>query len=202
MKQRLIVRRKYGEKIDEIGEIWAPRLNSGLFKVPWHQTRAIIEQSGIDMIIRFPAWESGEGPIGGTSEDKEVQPHGLERQAAINNKAVPLSFLRNSFPRIAKAKRSRASMSSGGERTVEDVIDVSHPKRPKIGKPPGKQTSNRDMARSVRTSSRYRNSEKSRSGSSESSLESETTSDDEAQESEHETDSDVTEARRPKRPKA
>ena len=30
--------------IDSIGEVWAVRLNSGLFKVPWEETRAVLEE--------------------------------------------------------------------------------------------------------------------------------------------------------------
>lgn len=34
------------------GAIWTVEMNSGLFKVPWEQTRAILEESGLDLIVR------------------------------------------------------------------------------------------------------------------------------------------------------
>lgn len=38
-----------------VGEVYAPRLNSGLFKVPWAETKSVLESEKLDMIIVSPS---------------------------------------------------------------------------------------------------------------------------------------------------
>ena len=35
------------------GEVWTVRMNSDLFKVKWEDTKAVLEESGIDMVVRY-----------------------------------------------------------------------------------------------------------------------------------------------------
>ena len=179
-----------GEKIRKIGEVWAPRLNSGLFQVPWKHTRAVVERSGIDMHIRFPAGETEKGPRG-TIEDI--------LEAARMTEAAKPSLVTESSPLRARAKRTHESTPSEDERRVETAIDASRPKRLKIGKPPGKQKSTRGVAFPVKASSRYRDGKRSRFGKSQSPFEDETTSSDDVWESERDTDSNAIEVSRSRR---
>ena len=199
LKQQLLVRTKSGEKIDEIGEIWAPRLNSGLFKVPWHETREVINRSAINMHIKFPAAQPEQGPRMGTFGEKQAQRHPPRFQAALVSRAAPPNLVTGLSPSRETVKRSHESMSYEGETTVEEDFKKGRPKRSKIRTPPGEQSSTRDVARTVEKSSRPRNDEKPRSRKSKSSFEDEATSGDEARESEHDTHSDYIKVRHSKR---
>lgn len=171
-KEQLRIMEEQRLASQNIGEIWAPRMNSGCFRVPWRLTRAVIERSGVDMHIKFPARQTEVEPRRGPSEDTE---------AAETSLVTDSSLLR------AGAKRSHESSSFEGETTVKDVDDVTRPKRPKIGNHPGKRSSSRSVARHSRTLSGHRNDENTLSGKSESPFEGEMKSDDKVRESEHDT---------------
>lgn len=47
--------------LDSVGNVWAVRLNSGLFKVPWEQTKAIIEVGKVQMMLVTPADNAANG---------------------------------------------------------------------------------------------------------------------------------------------
>lgn len=47
--------------LDPVGDVWAVKFNSGLFKVPWEQTKAIIEASKIQMVVVEPADNANRG---------------------------------------------------------------------------------------------------------------------------------------------
>lgn len=38
----------------QIGELWAVRINSGSFHVPWEQTKEVLEHCGLDIKIVYP----------------------------------------------------------------------------------------------------------------------------------------------------
>ena len=50
-----------GEEGKELpGECWAVRINSGLFKVPWAETRKVLEDGGVDIVVVRP---EGDGEV-------------------------------------------------------------------------------------------------------------------------------------------
>lgn len=62
------VSKKTKAKEDVPGECWAVRINSGMFGVPWGDTKDVLEAGGLDMTIVRPAGEE-EDVSGGAEKD-------------------------------------------------------------------------------------------------------------------------------------
>ena len=52
---RLIQESNRRSGLDPVGDVWAVKFNSGLFRVPWEQTKAIIEARKIHIVVVEPA---------------------------------------------------------------------------------------------------------------------------------------------------
>ncbi|KAL2038964.1 hypothetical protein N7G274_008304 [Stereocaulon virgatum] len=74
------------------GECWAVRINSGLFGVPWGETKKVLEGGGVGMCVVRPGMEGGgggeegekgEGGGGGGIEGKGPEEKGEKKRAAL-----------------------------------------------------------------------------------------------------------------------
>lgn len=69
---RLIKEQNRRSNLDPVGDVWAVKFNSGLFKVPWEQTKAIIEASKIKMMVLEPADDATQGRVKKRKRTEEV----------------------------------------------------------------------------------------------------------------------------------
>lgn len=58
LKQQLAIRRESQPSEQTVAGLFACRFNSGLFKIPWEETYALIELMGIEMTIMVPVDEN------------------------------------------------------------------------------------------------------------------------------------------------
>ena len=69
LNKKLKFRRGTGQ---ELGDLWAVRINSGKFGVPWPRTKRILEQCGMDLTIVYPVEEDEEHKVSGKKTPKSV----------------------------------------------------------------------------------------------------------------------------------
>ena len=61
------------------GDCWAVRINSGLFSVPWAQTKKVLEEGGVNIVVVRP---EGEDDID-NDNDNDVEAKTGEKRAAV-----------------------------------------------------------------------------------------------------------------------
>lgn len=61
------------------GSCWAVRMNSGLFSVPWAQTKKVLEEGGVDIVVVRPEGEDDDE----NENDMEAKTGEKERRQTI-----------------------------------------------------------------------------------------------------------------------
>ena len=63
-------------------DCWAVRINSGLFSVPWAQTKKVLEEGGVDIVVVRPEGEDD------NDNDNDVEAKTGEKRAAVDHIGV------------------------------------------------------------------------------------------------------------------
>ena len=93
------------------GDCWAVRINSGLFSVPWAQTKKVLEEGGVDIVVVRPEDEDD------NDNDNDVEAKTGERRAAVDDIGVGVNIAdkRKSTTKKGGTKRP-APVHAGSEK--------------------------------------------------------------------------------------
>ena len=72
---------KGGTGAETPGDCWAVRINSGLFSVPWAQTKKVLEEGGVDIVVVRPEVEDDND--NDNDNDNDVEAKTGEKRAAV-----------------------------------------------------------------------------------------------------------------------
>lgn len=101
-------------KQDTPGECWAVRINSGMFGVPWQDTKAVLEAGKLDMVIVRPAGE----------DDNSSGGEGKGPGQEVNGKAAAARKTRD-------PNESGGKDEAGGDQRANKRAKTSHDKSSK-----------------------------------------------------------------------
>ena len=116
-------------KGQEFGDLWAVRINSGKFGVPWDRTKRILEQCGMDVKVVAPEGEVAEVKQVGKQDSKETaytdKPADVAGQANLldsGNEGSMTEKTSKDTAKVSKKRKERKELSPGHELQPSDKI--------------------------------------------------------------------------------
>ena len=130
--------------ISPIRELWSVRLNSGLFKVPWERTKAVLQESGLQMDVVSISEDVAapsipeQGPVIGnkqgfvknvsqeTDSDDDHSELGLTKDLTLTTKPMTSPKISQGSSRATRATRSHPSTRGVARGAVGKSTNYSH----------------------------------------------------------------------------
>ena len=103
-------------KGQEFGDLWAVRINSGKFGVPWDRTKRILEQCGMDVKVVAPGADVVE--VGGEGKQDGRETSILDKTAIVEGQASLLNAT-NEGPVTEENSKDPAKISKKGKKRKE-----------------------------------------------------------------------------------